>query len=324
MLQQTTVQAVKPFYERFLGRWPTVQALAEAPTEAVMQAWAGLGYYSRARNLHACATAVVCDHGGRFPDTEAELRSLPGIGTYTAAAIAAIAFGRYAVVVDGNVERVMARLHAVEVPLPRAKPLLSRLMEEATPLERTGDFAQAVMDLGATICTPRSPACAICPVRERCAAAAAGIEGTLPRKQSKRNIRLRHGTAYFVADGSGRLLLRTRPPSGLLGGMVELPGTAWTPVTSAPAADPLRPGERYAGRVTHVFTHFTLLLDVVIGSQETKPTCVDETSCRWVEARQIEAEALPTLMRNAIAIAQAADKPSQNVNQSSRSMPWVS
>lgn len=325
MLQQTTVQAVKPYYARFLERWPTVQALAAAPTEAVMQAWAGLGYYSRARNLHACALAVVRDHGGRFPDHEAGLRSLPGIGTYTAAAIAAIAFGRHAVVVDGNVERVMARLHAVDMPLPRAKPLLTRFMGEATPALRAGDFAQAVMDLGATICTPRSPACAICPVRERCAAAAAGLQAELPRKEAKRTERVRHGTAYFITDEAGRVLLRTRPPTGLLGGMVELPGSPWTPVSASPDPDPLRPGERYAGRVTHVFTHFTLLLDIVIGTAGDRIAGSDATSPgRWVEADRITDEALPTLMRNAIALAQAALEAEPDAGQSSRSTPWVS
>lgn len=306
MLQQTTVQAVKPYYARFLDRWPTVQALAAAPTEAVMQAWAGLGYYSRARNLHACAAAVVRDHGGRFPDDEAGLRSLPGIGAYTAAAIAAIAFGRYAVVVDGNVERVMARLHAVDVPLPRAKPLLTRCMGEATPSLRTGDFAQAVMDLGATICTPRSPACAICPVRERCAAAAAGLQRELPRKQARKAERFRHGTAYFIRDAAGRVLVRTRPPKGLLGGMVELPGSDWTPIAAPPPIGPVHPGERQAGRVTHVFTHFTLLLDVVVGSVDQDPTRSGAGRCRWVEAARLMEEALPTLMRNAIALAHAA------------------
>lgn len=325
MLQQTTVQAVKPFYARFLSRWPTVQALAAAPTDAVMQAWAGLGYYSRARNLHACAIAVVRDHGGRFPDDEAALRSLPGIGAYTAAAIAAIAFGRHAVVVDGNVERVMARLHAVETPLPRSKPVLTTLMGEATPPRRTGDFAQAVMDLGATICTPRSPACAICPLRERCAAAAAGLQGELPRRQAKRQDRMRHGTAYVITDEAGRLLLRTRPPKGLLGGMVELPGTDWTPVAAPPVPDPVEAGQRYAGRLIHVFTHFTLLLDIVIAPPGSRGAWLAEGAPpRWVAAADVASEALPTLMRNALALARSPPCPTPDADQSSRSEPWVS
>src|SRR3954465_9502463 len=203
MLQQTTVAAVRPFYERFLKRFPTVKRLAAAPVESVMQAWAGLGYYSRARNLHACAIAVATEHGGRFPDTEAALRRLPGIGEYTAAAIAAIAFNRPAAAVDGNVERVVTRLFLVETPLPKAKPAIRDLAEALVPAGRPGDFAQALMDLGATICTPKRPACAICPWLGACRARAAGVQETLPRK---------------APHGGGGLRRRAPPPPPRRGG----------------------------------------------------------------------------------------------------------
>src|SRR3954471_21180672 len=203
MLQQTTVAAVRPFYERFLKRFPTVKRLAAAPVEEVMQAWAGLGYYSRARNLHACARAVAERHGGRFPDTEEGLRRLPGIGAYTVAAIAAIAFNRPAAAVDGNVERVVSRLFLVETPLPKAKPMIRDLAEALVPAERPGDFAQSLMDLGATICTPKRPACAVCPWLGACRARAAGVQETLPRKGPKAEGVLRRGAAFVALRGDG-------------------------------------------------------------------------------------------------------------------------
>ncbi len=302
MLQQTTVAAVKPYYAKFLARWPTVAALADAPTEAVMQAWAGLGYYSRARNLHACAGVVVREHGGCFPDTEADLRTLPGIGAYTAAAIAAIAFGRRAVAVDGNVERVMARLHAVATPLPKARPALASLMDAVTPADRAGDFAQATMDLGATICTPRRPACAICPLLAHCAAARLGSQGDFPRRMAKAATPLRHGVATCVMDEAGAVLVRTRPAKGLLGGMTELPGTAWATVPQPPPAPALRSGEVLAGRIVHTFTHFTLHLDVLLDRRSSIAAWPD---CRWIGRAALEGEAFPTLMRNALALALA-------------------
>ncbi|MFL4987837.1 MAG: A/G-specific adenine glycosylase, partial [Microvirga sp.] len=229
MLQQTTVAAVKPFYERFLQRFPTVARLAEAPVEEVMQAWAGLGYYSRARNLHACAKAVAEGHGGRFPDTEAGLRRLPGIGAYTAAAIAAIAFDRPAAAVDGNVERVVSRLFLVETPLPKAKPAIRDLAEALVPAGRPGDFAQALMDLGATICTPKRPACALCPWMRPCRARAEELQEAFPRKTPKAEGAVRRGAAFVALRADGAVLLRTRPPEGLLGGMAEPPTSAWAP-----------------------------------------------------------------------------------------------
>ena len=229
MLQQTTVTAVAPYYARFLARWSDVRALAAAPLEEVLKAWAGLGYYARARNLHACARAVVEHHGGEFPASEAALRELPGIGDYTAAAIAAIAFDVPASPVDGNIERVIARLFAVTEPLPRAKPELRRLARALTPPRRAGDFAQAMMDLGATICTPKKPACALCPWNQSCAAHARGDAETFPRRTPKREGALRRGAAFVARRADGFLLVRTRPAQGLLGGMTEVPTTEWLP-----------------------------------------------------------------------------------------------
>ncbi len=300
MLQQTTVQAVKPFFAKFLALWPTVAALAAASLDDVLKAWAGLGYYSRARNLHACAIAVMRDHGGRFPADEAALRALPGIGAYTAAAVAAIAFGRRATVVDGNVERVMARLHAVDTPLPRAKSILFGHMAAATPARRAGDFAQGMMDLGATICTPRNPACAICPLVGCCLGRRGGEPTAFPVKPPRRAVPVRRGLAYYVRNERGDVLLRTRPARGLLGGMSELPGPAWGEDAGHEPAD-LPDGHLYLGRVTHTFTHFTLLLDVVA---LRSPASVSlDGDLRWVPEHQVDEQALPTLMRNALAVA---------------------
>ena len=230
MLQQTGVKTVGPYFEKFVARWPDVDALGRASLDDVLRMWAGLGYYSRARNLHACAVAVLRDHGGAFPDTEEGLRALPGIGPYTAAAIAAIAFGRRTMPVDGNIERVVSRLFAVEEPLPQAKPLIQQLA--ATLLgagdvkSRAGDSAQALMDLGSSICTPKKPACALCPLNEDCAARARGDQETFPRKAPKKTGALRRGAAFVVTRGD-ELLVRTRPEKGLLGGMTEVPGSDW-------------------------------------------------------------------------------------------------
>ena len=228
MLQQTTVRAVAPYFARFTARWPDVRALAAAPLDDVLRLWAGLGYYARARNLHACARAVVERHGGRFPQSEAELAALPGIGPYTAAAIAAIAFDARAAPVDGNIERVVTRLFAVEDELPAAKPTIRRLAETLVPAARAGDFAQALMDLGATVCTPKKPACALCPWIDACAARRRGDPESFPVKAPKREGRLRRGAAFVVARADGCVLVRSRPPKGLLGGMTEVPTTEWT------------------------------------------------------------------------------------------------
>ena len=241
MLQQTNVTAVRPYFASFLERFPTLERLASAPVEAVMQAWAGLGYYSRARNLHACAQVLAALHGGRFPETEAELRKLPGIGAYTAAAIAAIAFNRPAAAVDGNVERVVSRLFLVEEPLPAAKAAIKALTESLVPTDRPGDFAQALMDLGATLCTPRRPACALCPWTAPCGARAAGLQESFPRKPAKTEGALRRGAAFVAIRADAAILLRTRPAKGLLGGMTEPPTSAW-----AADYDPRRRGRRRA------------------------------------------------------------------------------
>ncbi len=303
MLQQTTVAAVKPFYERFLMRFPDVEALAAAPTEAVMQAWAGLGYYSRARNLHACARAVVARHGGRFPATEAELLALPGIGAYTAAAVAAIAFDRRTAAVDGNVERVVTRLFAVEAALPKAKGAVRALAEALVPEKRAGDFAQALMDLGATICTPKRPACALCPWLPPCRARAAGLQETFPRKERKVEGALRRGAAFVVLRADDAILLRTRPPKGLLGGMAEVPTSAFEPGYDPAAAMLDAPLDarwrRLPGIVRHVFTHFPLELTVLLARVPRGTEA--PAGARWTPRNALAGEALPGLMRKVLA-----------------------
>ncbi len=261
MLQQTTVAAVGRHFLEFTRRWPRVEALAAAPSEEVMAAWAGLGYYARARNLHRCAIAVA-DRGGRFPETEAGLRELPGIGPYTAAAIAAIAFDAPAAVMDGNVERVMARLFAETDPLPGVKERLRAHVARLTPEARPGDYAQAVMDLGATVCTPRRPACGVCPWAGACRARAAGIAGELPARAPKTAKPVRRGTAFVALDPAGQLLTARRPARGLLGGMLALPTTEWAETAPEPVP-PFAAAWRDAGEVRHTFTHFHLRLGVM-------------------------------------------------------------
>jgi len=265
MLQQTTVPHATPYFLTFLQRWPTVGDLAAAADSDVMAAWAGLGYYARARNLLACARAVAGDHGGVFPDTEPGLRALPGVGDYTAAAVAAIAFGRNANVVDGNVERVVSRLFAVETPLPAGKPELKRLAGGLVDPVRPGDWAQAMMDLGAVICRPKSPLCERCPVAELCAARSRTPE-VYPRKSPKADRPRRFGVAYLITRGDQVALVR-RPPKGLLGGMLGLPTSAWRSEPyardEAAAAAPIVADWHEAGRIEHVFTHFSLTLTVL-------------------------------------------------------------
>lgn len=302
MLQQTTVAAVRDYFHRFTTRWPTVEALAAAEDAEVMGAWAGLGYYARARNLLACARAVVAEHGGRFPPTAAGLKTLPGIGDYTCAAIAAIAFGERIAVVDGNIERVTTRLHAIEAPLPGARPLIRDHVDAMTPADRPGDFAQGLMDLGATVCTPKSPACVICPIAAPCTARAEGRQTEFPRKAAKRAKPSRIG-AVFVAErkGDGAVWLRQRPPSGMLGGMAEPPSTGWSARTDGATGEdsaPFPANWRLMGEVAHGFTHFDLTLEVwhaVVA--ETAPT----GDGWWAKPETIEDQALPTLMRKAIA-----------------------
>jgi A/G-specific adenine glycosylase len=313
MLQQTGVTVVTRYFAAFLDHWPTVNALASAPPEAVLRAWAGLGYYQRARNLHACAQVVATDHGGRFPETEAQLRDLPGIGAYASAAIAAIAFDRRAVVIDGNVERVICRFFALDAVARKAKPQIRRLADSVTPANRSGDFAQAMMDLGATVCTPRRPACTRCPVRATCQGFQIGAPEGFPRKMQKPDRPVRAGALFYIRRGDGSILVRTRAAAGLLGGMTEIPGTEWLATTRIPRRCPPLPSalagfdrqsfHAVPGHVRHVFTHFTVLLSVFV-ARVTDPLWVPP-GCRWVAETALEEnEALPTVMRKAIAHAQ--------------------
>ncbi|HEY7296410.1 MAG TPA: A/G-specific adenine glycosylase [Xanthobacteraceae bacterium] len=307
MLQQTTVTTVAPYFARFVARWPDIASLARAPLEEVLRMWAGLGYYARARNLHACAVAVMERHGGHFPQSEQALAALPGIGRYTAAAIAAIAFDVGTVPVDGNVERVVARLFAVEEELPGAKARIWRLAQALAPARRAGDFAQALMDLGATICTPRRPACALCPWRPGCAAHERGDPDRFPIKPRRRPGRLRHGAAFVLVRTDGFVLVRSRPPGGLLGGMTEVPTSPWTHDFDKRAAlseAPRVPGTRLkwcriAASVTHVFTHFPLKLAVFYA--KAPPGTIAPEGARWVALAEIAGEALPSLMRKVLA-----------------------
>jgi A/G-specific adenine glycosylase len=304
MLQQTTVQAVKAYFEKFLGLWPTVADLAAAETEDVMKAWAGLGYYARARNLKKCAEAVVASHGGVFPRTVEGLRDLPGIGDYTSAAVAAIAFDQRALVMDGNVERVVSRLFAVDEALPGAKPVLKAHLDTLTPRERPGDFAQAMMDLGATICTPKRPACSLCPWREHCHALLTDDPERFPLKAAKKEKPVRVGAAFVAIDEEARVLLRKRIESGLLGGMTEVPTTGWTAsrdgetgVAAAPFAAEWQP----AGVIVHVFTHFELRLSVYRAEVLSKNAA--DGDGWWEPIINLDGEALPTVMKKAIAAA---------------------
>jgi A/G-specific adenine glycosylase len=298
MLQQTTVAAVRAYFLRFTERWPTVADLAAAADADVMAEWAGLGYYARARNLLACARAVVRDHQGRFPTTLEGLRSLPGVGPYTAAAVASIAYDLPETVVDGNVERVMARLFAVETPLPTAKPELTRLAASVTPQKRAGDYAQAVMDLGATVCTPRNPACAICPLLNLCAARRLGIQADLPRKLAKPEKPTRTGTLWALRNPAGDWLLEHRPERGLLGGMLGFPTTGWDGSTTAP---PVTADWTHAGEVHHTFTHFHLVLTVLTATTTANPA--------QGHFQQVRPTDLPTVMRKAHAAASKANPP---------------
>jgi A/G-specific adenine glycosylase len=303
MLQQTTVKAVAPYYLRFLERWPNVHTLAAAPIEDVLKAWAGLGYYARARNLHACAVAVVERHAGEFPDTVDALRALPGVGGYTAAAIAAIAFDRRAAAIDGNVERVIARLYAIEQTLPAAKSSIRARAETLVPARRAGDFAQALMDLGATICTPKKPACALCPWTDACEARQRGDPESFPRKAPKAAGRMRYGASFVVMRADGRVLVRSRPPKGLLGGMTEVPSTAWThefAEQGALAQAPLKARwRRLPGVVEHGFTHFPLQQAVYAARVPARTPA--PAGMRWVALADLRGEALPNVMRKIVA-----------------------
>jgi A/G-specific adenine glycosylase len=307
MLQQTTVKVVAPYFARFTARWANVRALAQAPLEDVLKLWAGLGYYARARNLHACAKAVVERHGGNFPQSESELAALPGIGPYSAAAIAAIAFEARAAAVDGNGERVLARFFAVEAELPAARPQLRPLAESLLPARRAGDFAQALMDLGATTCTPKKPACMLCPWAQACRARRRGDPQAFPRKAHKQKGRLRRGAAFVLKRADNAILLRRRAAHGLLGGMDEVPTTEWTPdfdersaLAHAPRPRGAKPKwRRLPGHVAHVFTHFPLRLSVYTAMVEAPLPAPRGT--RWVAVPKLAGEALPNVMRKVLA-----------------------
>ena len=313
MLQQTTVAVVKTYYRNFIARWPNVGDLANAHLDDVLKAWAGLGYYARARNLHDCAKEITAKHGGVFPSSEDELMALPGIGPYTASAIAAIAFGRRAAAVDGNAERVIARLFAIETPLPHAKPLLRAQALALVPRNRSGDFAQALMDLGATICTPKRAKCPICPWTEDCAGLKRGIADRLPVKKARTAVPIRKGIAFWI-EHEGRVLLRRRPDKGLLGGMMEIASTPWAgelPHNPARFAPLIAKWKKSVARVRHTFTHFRLELDV------WKAAIIDGGppdggQYRWIPLADLDGEALPSVMRKvaaAVGVAPTARPP---------------
>ncbi|HKS86075.1 MAG TPA: A/G-specific adenine glycosylase [Pseudolabrys sp.] len=305
MLQQTTVKAVAPYFERFLSRWPTIEALARAHLDDILRAWAGLGYYARARNLHACANEIVARHGGRFPADRDALAALPGIGDYTAAAIASIAFDHPVVPVDGNVERVVSRLFALEEALPAAKPATKRFAALLQPPGRAGDFAQAMMDLGATICTPKRPACIVCPWTAACAANRRGDQETFPRKAPKREGQLRRGAAFVALRDGVEVMLRRRPDKGLLASMMEVPGSVWShdfdgasALHSAPQMTRAK-WRRVPGTVRHVFTHFPLELAVFVAHLPRAARATKDA--RWVKIDDLAGEALPNVMRKVLA-----------------------
>lgn len=310
MLQQTTVATVGPYFAKFLARWPDVRALARADIDDLLAAWAGLGYYARARNLHKCARYVAEELGGVFPGTEDGLRALPGVGPYTAAAIASIAFDVPAAVVDGNVERVIARVFAIETPLPKAKAEIRDTVATLVPEKRPGDFAQATMDLGATICTPRSPQCLLCPWKLACRARTAGEAEAYPKRKAKAKRPFKRAIAFVLFDGDGAVFLRKRPDAGLLGGMFEVPSSDWK--TGTPDAEVARRAaplsiawRRIPGGVRHGFTHFELEFEVWVGRAKAR----DLRGGRWVGLDDLDAVALPTLMRKTIDHAVAGVNP---------------
>ncbi len=309
MLQQTTVATVGPYFTKFIARWPTLNSLAAAPLEDVLHAWAGLGYYRRARLLHECAKLLHTDHGGVFPQDEAALRALPGFGPYTAAAVRAIAFDKPATVVDGNVERVMARIFALTESLPKAKKALRAAAASLAPEERAGDYAQALMDLGATVCTPRVPKCGLCPWQDCCLAYAQKIQETLPSRAERAAKPVRRTIAFVLFSPKGELLIRRRPPQGLLAEMMEVPSSPWQegalPSIKAVArhAPYCATWQRCDGLVTHIFTHFKLEIAVVVGRGSGKEKGV------WISPTHIDREALPSVMKKIIQHATEGGRP---------------
>ncbi len=296
MLQQTTVQAVKPYYTKFLEKWPNVNALAAADREEIMAEWAGLGYYSRARNLHSCALIIVNDHKGKFPQNQSDLKKLPGIGDYTSAAITAIAYNKPAVVVDGNIERIMARFYAISEPLPQSKPLLKNLAAAffENYSDRPGDLAQAMMDIGATICTPKSPKCALCPIEKDCKGRAKGIAATLPTKLKATIKPQKQGYVYWIENNKNEILLHKRPEKGMLAGMIGLPTSEWAE-TLPP--DPYNARD-YKAFITHSFTHFDLKLHLKTVSYNKNAAL--PANHYWHPRTEISQSSFPTLFRKAL------------------------
>lgn len=319
MLQQTTVAAVIPYFDKFIRHWPTLTDLAAASDQDVMSAWAGLGYYSRARNLVACARLLIDEHGGRFPDNAADLRKLPGIGAYTSAAIAAIAFGERAAVVDANVERVAARLFLIDTPLPAAKKDIHRLIDTLTPPDRPGDFAQAMMDLGATICTNKKPQCLLCPLGDLCGARAAGNAEAYPVKPPKRVKPERSGTAFWI-EREGKLLVVKRPDRGMLGGMTALPDDGWHAGADGDMTVPFEADWRSCTeQVSHGFTHFNLTLSVtraILPADAPDPMA----GGRWHPIDALEEAGLPTLFLKAAQLALSENRQEKAPADADRAM----
>ena len=300
MLQQTTVEAVKPYFKKFVTKWPDIFSLAKADLEDVLKAWAGLGYYSRARNLKQCAEQVASDYDGIFPHSLEKLKKLPGIGDYTAAAILSIAYNQPAAVVDGNVERIIARLFAIEEPLPQAKAIIKNKTQYLTPATRCGDFAQSMMDLGSSICTPRDPKCMICPVDSLCKAKEMARPEAFPVKPPKVKRPQRHGVAFVALSRNNEIYLEKRHSSGLLGGMTQIPNQFGDQQTYSVADAPFHADWILKGKAQHVFTHFALTLDVYLAEN------VDKTRAGngwWCRLDHLGNEALPTVMKKAIAVA---------------------
>ena len=298
MLQQTTVITVRPYFEYFILEWPNVNVLAAVSLDDILRAWQGLGYYARARNLHKCANIIVSEYSGIFPDEEKELLKLPGVGPYSAAAIAAIAFGKKATPVDGNIERVVARLFSVTEPIPRSKTKLQELARKMTPDKDAGDYAQALMDIGATICKPKNPTCNLCPLSGQCKAEAKGIAENLPKRLPKTNKPIRAGIIFWLSNDKGEILLRRRPEKDLLGGMMELPSSDWQenrrPLKNILNDAPVKTTwKMLPGKVKHTFTHFHLELEIVAG-QCRKPELIDGI---WCKASRFSEHALPTVMK---------------------------
>ena len=302
LLQQTSASAAAPYFEKFVARWPRVEALAAASLDEVMAAFSGLGYYSRARNLHACAKEVA-RRGGRFPPSEAELRALPGVGAYTAAAVAAIAYEAKAAPVDGNIARILARLHAIEAPVARARRAIDEAAAALTPEKRRGDFAQALMDIGATICRPRRPDCPACPLRATCAAARTGAPEAYPRRAAPKARPTRFGAAFFARREDGAILARRRPPEGLLGATLELPGGPWRAAERADAGPRDAPfaasWRRLPGEVEQAFTHFTLRLTLYAAEVGARPLAAE--GLIWIEPATAQDAGFSSLMLKAIA-----------------------